>query len=205
MTFQKEAAEKNQCRYVVVLARDAYIHSNEPLRSAIHHYEQVIGSELLMAMPESYPRMNDEFGNTKLTHGFMIFAKGILPGLDEVYKSWYAGVVAGEPAFPYLQQIVKATGLDQLHGSPIARLTPQLFTGPQGVFARRDQFKDPMFRLTLLEIVMQRMEQRTGCLTCDENYAHAFTWKKEGTISTSSLDPLPSHRDPSTDGHVLFA
>lgn len=173
-----------RCAYVVSVDTDAYMRTSEPLAAAIHHYG--LDDDKLILFSQEYHTENRP-NNTFANGGFFIVrntAEGI--GLLE---EWY-NVPEDYPEMRHLKKenpqglnLCWDLKMQPLHSDVVVLAEPHLFTAPLGWFVRHNWFKDMKFEQEMMDVLLQRLQRRYGCIMCqnvydwDDSVNHDVGWR----------------------------
>jgi len=160
-----------RCNYGVSMDTDAFFRSSEPLAAVIHHYG--LDRDKLILFSQEYHTENRP-GNTFANGGFFI-VRNSEAGVA-LLEEWYA-VPEVHADMRHLKK-ENPQGLNlcwdlkmQPRHKDVTVLAPSyLFTAPLGWWVRHNWFKDLRFEQEMIDILLQRLHRKYGCIMCQNVY-----------------------------------
>lgn len=160
-----------RCAYGVSIDTDAFFRSSEPLSAAIHHYG--LDQDKLILFSQEYHTENRP-DNTFANGGFFV-VRNSEAGVG-LLEEWY-NVPEDHTDMRHLKK-ENPQGLNlcwdlkmQPRHKDVVVLAPSyLFTAPLGWWVRHNWFKDLRFEQEMMEILLQRLQRRYGCIMCQNVY-----------------------------------
>eukprot|EP00928_Gymnodinium_smaydae_P023949 TRINITY_DN19550_c0_g1_i2.p1 TRINITY_DN19550_c0_g1~~TRINITY_DN19550_c0_g1_i2.p1 ORF type:complete len:342 (-),score=64.73 TRINITY_DN19550_c0_g1_i2:68-1093(-) len=160
-----------RCEYGVSIDTDAYMRSSESLAGLVHHYG-LNDDKLILFSQEYHTELRPD--NTFANGGFFI-VRNTAAG-RAILEEWY-NVPENYPEMRHLKK-ENPQGLNlcwdlkmQPRYKDVAVLAePHLFTAPLGWFVRHNWFKDMRFEQEMMDVVLQRLFKRYGCIMCQNVY-----------------------------------
>jgi len=73
--------------------------------------------------------------------------------------------------------------MQPLHSDVVVLAEPHLFTAPLGWFVRHNWFKDMKFEQEMMDVLLQRLQRKYGCIMCqnvydwDDSVNHDVGWR----------------------------
>jgi len=160
-----------RCAFGVSIDTDAYLRSSEPLAAAIHHYG-LDRSKLILFSQEYHTELQP---NTTFANGGFFIVRNSEGGI-RLLQEWY-DVPEDYDDMRHLKK-ENPQGLNlcwdrimQPKYSDRVVLAPShLFTAPRGWFVAHNWFKDLQFEQSMIEVMLQRLNRKYGCIMCDNVY-----------------------------------
>jgi len=163
----------DRCAYGVSIDTDAYMRTSEPLSSVIFNYG--LDDDKLILFSQEYHtelRPNNTFANG----GFFIVRNS--PEGVGLLEEWYNVPEDYEHMRHLKKQNPQGLNLcwDQVmqpkHSDVVVLAPPHLFTAPLGWFVRHNWFKDLRFEQEMMDVLLQRLQRKYGCIVCQ----NVFDW-----------------------------
>lgn len=160
-----------RCAYGVSIDSDAYMRTSEPLAAAIHHYG--LDDDKLILFSQEYHTENKP-GKTHANGGFFI-VRNTEQGVG-LLEEWY-NVPENYPEMHHLKKqnpqglnLCWDEKMQPRHTDSVVLAEPHLFTAPFGWFVRHNWFKDLRFEQEMMDILLQRLQRKYGCIMCQNVY-----------------------------------
>eukprot|EP00927_Polykrikos_kofoidii_P007823 TRINITY_DN13210_c1_g1_i1.p1 TRINITY_DN13210_c1_g1~~TRINITY_DN13210_c1_g1_i1.p1 ORF type:complete len:650 (-),score=76.38 TRINITY_DN13210_c1_g1_i1:340-2100(-) len=160
-----------RCAYGVSIDTDAYMRTSEPLAAPIQHYG-LDDAKLILFSQEYHTELRPN--NTFANGGFFIVRN--TPEGVGLLEEWYQ-VPDKYPEMAHLKK-QNPQGLNlcwdekmhPMHKDSVVLAPPHLFTAPLGWFVRHNWFKDMRFEQEMMDVLLQRLQRKYGCIMCQNVY-----------------------------------
>jgi len=161
----------DRCAFGVSIDTDAYMRTSEPLGDAIHEYG-LDSSKLILFSQEYHTELRPN--NTFANGGFFI-VRNSEAGVG-LLEEWY-NVPEVYPDMAHLKKenpqglnLCWDEKMQPRHSDSVVLAPSHLFTAPLGWYVRHNWFKDLRFEQEMMDVLLQRLHRRYGCIMCQNVY-----------------------------------
>eukprot|EP00929_Paragymnodinium_shiwhaense_P012824 TRINITY_DN120716_c0_g1_i1.p1 TRINITY_DN120716_c0_g1~~TRINITY_DN120716_c0_g1_i1.p1 ORF type:complete len:614 (+),score=123.85 TRINITY_DN120716_c0_g1_i1:75-1916(+) len=159
-----------RCEYGVSIDTDAFIRSSEPLSGVIHEYG--LDKDKLMLFSQEY---HTEVRDNIYANGGFFIVRNTKEGVG-LLEEWYNVPEKYEEMRHLKKENPQGLNLcwdekmQPRYSDKVVLAPPQLFTAPMGWFVRHNWFKEKSFEQEMIEILLQKLNKKYGCIFCDNVY-----------------------------------
>jgi len=160
-----------RCAYGVSIDTDAYMRTSEPLAAPILYYG-LDTSKLILFSQEYHTELRP--GQTFINGGFFIVRN--TPEGVGLLEEWYR-VPEDYPEMSHLKKdnpqglnLCWDDKIQPRHSDAVVLAPSHLFTAPLGWFVRHNWFKDMRFEQEMMDVLLQRLYRKYGCIMCQNVY-----------------------------------